>query len=87
MCLAVPMKIVERREFDGTAEVGGVQRQVSLMMCPEASLGDYVLIHAGYAITLIDEEEAKRTLELIETVVGPVGDSFGEPSAGEGVLQ
>jgi hydrogenase expression/formation protein HypC len=70
MCLAVPMQVVERREIDGTAEVGGVRREVSLMMCPEAALGDYVLVHAGYAITLIDEEEAQRTLELIEQVVG-----------------
>ena len=83
MCLAVPMRVVERREFDGTGEVGGVRRQVSMMMCPEASLGDYVLVHAGYAITLIDEEEAQRTLELIEQVVGPVAYTLG----GEGVLQ
>ena len=79
MCLAVPMRVVERHEFDGTAEVSGVRRQVSLMMCPEASLGDYVLVHAGYAITLIDEEEARQTLELIEQIVGPV--------TREGVLQ
>jgi hydrogenase expression/formation protein HypC len=64
------MQVVERREIDGIAEVGGVRREVSLMMCPEAALGDYVLVHAGYAITLIDEEEAQRTLELIEQVVG-----------------
>jgi hydrogenase expression/formation protein HypC len=80
MCLAIPMQVVERREFDGTAEVGGVRRQVSLMMCPEAALGDFVLVHAGYAITLIDEEEAARTLELIEQVVGPV-------AGGEGVIR
>jgi len=42
------------------------------MMCPEASLGDFVLVHAGYAITLIDEEEAQRTLALIEQVVAPI---------------
>jgi hydrogenase expression/formation protein HypC len=74
MCLAVPMQVVERREFDGAAEVGGVRREVSLMMCPEALLGDYVLVHAGYAITRIDEEEAQRTLELIEQVVGTMAN-------------
>jgi hydrogenase expression/formation protein HypC len=72
MCLAVPMKVIERHDLDGTAEVGGVRRQVSLLMCPEASLGDYVLVHAGYAITLIDEEEARRTLELIGQIVEAV---------------
>jgi len=72
MCLAIPMQVVERREFDGVAEVGGIRRQVSMMMCQEASLGDYVLVHAGYAITLIDEEEAARTLALIEQVSGPI---------------
>ena len=72
MCLAVPMRVVECQEFDATAEVSGVSRKVSLAMCPEASLGDYVLVHAGYAITLIDEEEAARTLALIEQVSGPI---------------
>ena len=70
MCLAIPMRVVERREFDATAEVGGVRRQVSMMLCPDAGSGDYVLVHAGYAITEIDEEEAARTLELIEEAVG-----------------
>ncbi len=70
MCLAIPMRVVERREFDGTAEVGGVRRQVSLMLCPDAGEGDFVLVHAGYAISEIDEEEAQRTLALIEEALG-----------------
>ncbi len=70
MCLAIPMKLVERREFDGTADLNGVHRSVSLMLVPEAKLGDYVLVHAGYAITAIDEEEALRTIALIEDAVG-----------------
>ncbi len=70
MCLAIPMRVVERREFDATAEVGGVRRTVSMMLCPDAGSGDYVLVHAGYAITEIDEEEAARTLALIEEAVG-----------------
>ena len=70
MCLAVPMQVVERREFDATAQVSGVRRRVSLMMCPEAELGDYVLVHAGYAISCIDEREAALTLELIEQALG-----------------
>jgi hydrogenase expression/formation protein HypC len=64
------MCVVERGEFDGTAEVSGVRRRVSLMLCPDARQGDYVLVHAGYAISEIDEEEAERTLALIQEAVG-----------------
>jgi len=70
MCLAIPMQIVERAEFDGTGEVSGVQRRISLMMCPEAEAGDYVLVHAGYAIGVVDEKEANLTLSLIEEALG-----------------
>lgn len=66
MCLAVPAKIVDRIDMMATVEVSGVTRQVSLMLLPEAKVGDYVLIHAGFAIQTVDEEEAKRTLELFE---------------------
>lgn len=66
MCLAIPMQVVQRGEFDGTVEVHGVQRQVSLMLCPEAEVGGYVLVHAGYAIACVDEEEARRTLALLD---------------------
>jgi hydrogenase expression/formation protein HypC len=70
MCLAIPMRVVERREFDGTAEVGGVRRQISMLLCPDAGLGDFVLVHAGYAISEIDADEAQRTLALIEEALG-----------------
>lgn len=66
MCLAVPAKIIERNEFMGTVDVSGVTRQVSLMLLPTAVVGDYVLIHAGFAIQAIDEEEALRTMELFK---------------------
>jgi hydrogenase expression/formation protein HypC len=68
MCLAVPMKLIERRELLGVAEVDGVRREVSLMLQPEAKLGDYVLVHAGYAIGVVDEAEAKITLDLLRQV-------------------
>ena len=51
-----------------TVEVSGVTRQVSLMLLPGAKVGEYVLIHAGFAIQTVDEEEAKRTLELFEEI-------------------
>jgi hydrogenase expression/formation protein HypC len=65
MCLAIPMKLIERSELDGIVEIDGVTRQVSLMLLPEAEVGEHVLIHAGYAIGSVDEDEAARTLELL----------------------
>lgn len=66
MCLAVPAKIVEKQEMMATVDISGVTRQVSLMLLPEAGVGEYVLIHAGFAIQAIDEEEALRTMELFK---------------------
>lgn len=65
MCLAVPMKVVELEGSFGKVEVEGVKRKVSFQLLPEVKLGDYVLVHAGFAIEKINEEEAKRTLELL----------------------
>ena len=66
MCVAVPAMIIAREEYMATVQLGGVTRQVSLMLLPEAREGEYVLIHAGFAIQTIDEEEARRTLELFK---------------------
>ena len=68
MCLAIPMQIVDRGEWDGTAELRGVQRRVSLMLCPEAEVGGYVLVHAGYAIATVDEEDARKTLDVLDAM-------------------
>jgi hydrogenase expression/formation protein HypC len=59
------MVLVERNEFDGVAEIDGVRRQISTMYVPEAKVGDYVLVHAGFAISQVDEDEAAKTLELL----------------------
>ena len=59
------MKLIEREKLQGTAELEGVRRRVGLMLCPDARAGEYVLVHAGYAIGTIDEVEANRTLALI----------------------
>lgn len=66
MCLAIPMQLVERSEFEGTAELRGVRRAISLLLCPETEIGNYVLVHAGFAIAAVDEEEARRTLEILD---------------------
>lgn len=64
MCLAVPTQIksIDEKRM-ATVELGGVERKVSLIMTPEAGVGDYVLIHTGYAINLLSPEEARASLE------------------------
>ncbi len=69
MCLAVPMKISEITEGTAICEVDGVQREVSLMMLEDAVVGDYVLIHAGFAIEKIDPVEAQKTLDVFREVL------------------
>jgi hydrogenase expression/formation protein HypC len=65
MCLAIPARIVARSGVeDGIVEVGGVQKTISLALVPEASAGDYVIVHVGYALSLLDVDEAERTLAL-----------------------
>jgi hydrogenase expression/formation protein HypC len=73
MCLAIPMKLIEKsNELEGVAELWGVRRQVSLMLAPEAEVGDHVLLHAGYAIGIVDEEEARETLKMLDELgMGP----------------
>lgn len=65
MCLAIPMKLIERDELGGTVELDGVRREISLMLLPDAEVGQHVLVHAGYAIGAVDEEEAAKTLDLL----------------------
>ena len=65
MCLAIPTQIKTIGDNGiATVELGGVERQISLIMTPDAKLGDYVLVHTGYAISLMDLEEAQASLEV-----------------------
>ena len=66
MCLAVPVRVVSIEGNEAEVEIGGVRRRVSIMLTPEANVGDYVLLHTGYAINVIDEAEAQETLKLLE---------------------
>ena len=68
MCLAIPVRIVSVDGDEAEAEIGGVRRRVSITFTPEAKVGDYVLLHTGYAIGVIDEAEAKETLKLLEEI-------------------
>ncbi len=66
MCVAIPAKVKKIEGVMADVEVGGVLRQVSLQLTPEAKNDDYVLVHAGFAIQIVDEEEARQTLMLFE---------------------
>jgi len=68
MCLAVPSKIVSIKDDMAEVEIGGVIRETSLQLVPEARVGDYVLLHAGFAIQVLDEDEARETLKLLESM-------------------
>jgi hydrogenase expression/formation protein HypC len=68
MCLAVPVKIVSIDGDEAETEIAGVRRRVSIALTPEAKVGDYVLLHTGYAIGVIDEAEAEETLKLLEEI-------------------
>jgi hydrogenase expression/formation protein HypC len=70
MCLAIPGKVVEKQERDGAllgrVDFGGVIREVRLDFVPEAEIGDYVIVHVGFALSRLNPEEAERTFQLLQ---------------------
>lgn len=82
MCLAVPAKVIEKKDMMATVEVEGIKRDISLMLLPEAKEGDFILMHAGFAIQVIDEEEAKITSELLKEVLGTDEPASGHKTDG-----
>ena len=74
MCLAIPGKIIEtHREHDmlmAKVQFGGITKRICLEYVPEAQVGEYVLVHVGFALARIDEEEAKRIFEMLEAIGG-----------------
>jgi hydrogenase expression/formation protein HypC len=69
MCLAIPSEIVALRDKMATIDVSGVRREVSLLLLPEeAAIGDYVLVHAGFAIQKIDREAAEDAFRLLKEI-------------------
>jgi hydrogenase expression/formation protein HypC len=69
MCLGIPAQIVEVVDPDAglaKAEISGVRRNVSVVLCPEAGVGDWVLVHVGFALSVIDEQQAQETLRLLQ---------------------
>jgi hydrogenase assembly chaperone HypC/HupF len=70
MCLAIPGKVVEIHHADGlslgTVSFGGIQKEVCLDWVPEVKVGDYVIVHVGFAISTMDEQEALETLKILD---------------------
>ena len=71
MCLAIPGRILTIDGVTGVVNMSGVEVNVGLQLVPEAKVGDYVLLHAGFAIQVIDEEEALETEELLAEYIFP----------------
>ncbi len=66
MCLAIPARIESIHDLDAVADMGGVSRTISLWLTPEARVGDYVYLHAGFAISIVDEARALDSLRLLQ---------------------
>ena len=83
MCLGIPGRIVEIHEDTGlrmaSVDFGGVRREACLSCVPEAVVGSYVIVHVGFAITVVDEEEAGRTLAVLRAMSDAVAGELGEP--------
>jgi len=66
MCLAIPAKVVEIADGDqAIIELGGVRKDISLALVDDVTIGDYVIVHVGYALTRLDPDEAEKTLALM----------------------
>jgi len=81
MCLGIPGKIIEIYEQSGLkmgrVDFGGVIKEACLAYVPDAQIGDYTIIHVGFALNVIDETEAQKTLELFDQI-GLLADELGE---------
>ena len=64
MCLAIPARIVALNGLEATVDLGGVRKTISIALVPDAQQEDYVIVHVGHAIGMVDPEEARLTLEL-----------------------
>ena len=78
MCLAIPSKIVAIKNSIATLDVGGVEREASLLLLEDARVGDYVIVHAGFAIHKIDETAAMETLKILREAIALVEREEGK---------
>ncbi len=70
MCLGIPVRIVQIEGQSAVVELGGTRREVSLLLLENVKAGDWVILHAGFAIQKLDEEEAGKTLALLRELAG-----------------
>jgi hydrogenase expression/formation protein HypC len=68
VCLAIPVLIKSIEDKEAEVEIGGIARRISLELTPEARVGDYAIVHTGYAINILDQQEAEETLKLLEEI-------------------
>ena len=68
MCVAIPVEIIGIKGSRGVIEFGGLKKEIEISLTPDVHVGDYVLLHAGFAIQKIDEAEAKETLKILEEI-------------------
>lgn len=75
MCLAIPAQIVELRDNDNAlVDLAGVKKEISLALVDGVAVGDYVIVHVGYALNRLDPDEAAKTLQLFEEMGSQIGD-------------
>jgi hydrogenase expression/formation protein HypC len=68
MCLAIPALIKTITDTEAVADIGGISRRISVLLTPEAKVGDYVLVHTGYAISVVSPEDAEETIKLFREI-------------------
>ena len=72
MCLGIPGRVIEIRDGDvlpmGTVDFGGIRKEACLVYAPDAAVGDYVIVHVGFAISRVDKAEAKRTIQVLRAM-------------------
>lgn len=68
MCIAIPVKLIKKKGINGTVESGGVKINADLRLLDDVKVGDYIILHAGFAIQKLDEKDAKETLELLKQI-------------------
>ena len=91
MCLAIPGKIISIQETDdlmrsGKVSFGGIVKDINLAYVPEAKVGEYVIVHVGFALSTMDEEEAQKTLNLLQEMEGGFDELLGDDEREEKTL-
>ncbi|MBI5454721.1 MAG: HypC/HybG/HupF family hydrogenase formation chaperone [Deltaproteobacteria bacterium] len=70
MCLGIPGRIIEIKGVKATIDVAGTRKEVNMKLLPDARTGEFVIVHAGFAIEKVDEDKAREALDLIDGIIG-----------------